>query len=363
MAQSSRRNKSCFRDRDYFMDKEGMFFCVIGNTHPPDRVISYLKYVPERISEKTKWKKGKTGYNRILPYYSTVGVLSTQEYLSEKKPEYLYKDPFMNILITAVPIEDIEVHFLPEERVKQMFSRKNLDPLEEEAVDLISILSKECKVPINGFGLTGSLLIGIHNPSFSDIDLIVYGKENSMKLFDQLPQLYESYEELELLSGELFKRRVKDIARIYFLEPKVAARLCRKKKDRGLFRGRQFSIHPVKTEAEVKERYGLKKYESLGMITITGIVENCEDSIFMPSKYSIREAKTIDGKSKPEIKEVVSYEGLYSGIAEEGDEIVARGKLESVKNVEDGSTFFRVLVGSFEAKGRDFILPKSWLRG
>ncbi|RLG47931.1 MAG: hypothetical protein DRN92_02110 [Thermoproteota archaeon] len=344
------------------MDEEGMFFCVIGNVHPPKRVISYLKYIPERISKSTKWKKGKIGYNRILPYYSTVGVLSTQEYLSKKKPEYLYEDPFMNILITAVPVESIKVHFLPEERVKQIFSKENRDPLEEEVVELISIFSRECGIALENFGLTGSLLLGIHDPGFSDIDLIVYGKENSIKLLEQLPQLYESYDELELLSGELLERRIKDTARIYFLEPKIAAKLCRKKMDRGLFRGRQFSIHPVKTEAEVEERYGQKKYEPLGMITISCVVEDCRDSIFMPSKYSIREAKTIDDKSCPEIREVVSYEGLYSGIAEEGEEIVVRGKLESVKNVENGSTSFRVLVGSFEAKGRDFILPKSWLR-
>ena len=362
MTLGSSRVKSCFRDRDYLMDEEGMFFCVIGNVHPPDRVISYLKYVPERISESTKWKKGDIGYNRILPYYSTVGVLSTQEYLSRRKPEYLYRDPFMNILITAVPIKSIKVHFLPEERVRQMFSSERRDPLEEETVELISILSNECGIPKESFGVTGSLLIGIHDPGFSDIDLIIYGRENSSKLMKELPRIYESYEELETLSGEILQRRIEEVSRIYFLEPKVAAKLCRRKKDRGLFRGRQFSIHPVKTEEEVEEKYGLRKYEFMGMITICGTVENCRDSIFMPSKYSVKDVRTLEGKARPEIKEVVSYEGLYSGIAEEGEEIVARGKLELVENIEEGSTFFRVLVGSFEARGRDFILPKSWLR-
>ncbi|HIE22626.1 MAG TPA: hypothetical protein EYP68_00150 [Candidatus Korarchaeota archaeon] len=361
MPPGPKRAKCCFRDRDYFMDKEGMFFCVIGNIHPPDRVISYLKYVPEKISERTRWKKGDIGYDRILPYYSTIGVLSTQEYLSRRKPEYLYRDPFMNILITAVPIDSIELHFLPENRVAQILSQKTRDPLEEEVAELVTIFGRECGIETNCFGLTGSLLIGIHDPSFSDIDLIVYRRENSQKLLEELPRLFERYDELEPFGGDLLKRRIEEVSKIYFLEPEVAAKLCKRKKDRGLFKGRQFSIHPVKTEKEVEERYGLYKYESLDIVTITGVVEDCSDSMFLPSKYIIRDAKTIEGKPLPDVKEIVSYEGLYSMIADEGDEIIARGKLESVRNLENGSVYYRVLIGSFEAKGRDFVLPKSWL--
>ncbi len=362
MPSTINRAKLCFRDRDYFMDEEGMFFCVIGNVHPPDRVISYLKYVPERISERTKWKKGDVGYDRILPYYSAVGVLSTQEFLSKRKPEYLYKDPFMNILITAVPIDSIKVHFLPEERISQILSKENKDPLEEEVAELVAIFGSECGISTNCFGLTGSLLIGIHDPSFSDIDLIVYGKENSKKLLDKLPELFECYNELEPFGKELLRRRVKDVSRIYFLEPEIATKLCARKRDRGVFKGRQFSIHPVKTEEEVEERYGQKRYEPAGLITIMGTVESCEDAIFMPSRYLIKDARTPEGKEKPEIREVVSYEGLYSGIAEDGDEIIAKGKLELVRDLEEGSVSYRLLIGSFEARGRDFILLRSWLK-
>jgi len=362
MLSSPSRVKRCFRDRDYFMDEEGMFFCVIGNVHPPERVISYLKYVPEKITERTKWKKGEIGYDRILPYYSTVGVLSTQDYLRKRRPEYLYRDPFMNILITAVPVDSIKQHFLPEKRVGQILSQKTRDPLEEEVAELVTIFGGECGISTNCFGLTGSLLIGIHNPSFSDIDLIIYGRENSQNLLRELPRLFDSYDELEPFGGDLLKRRIEDISRIYFLEREIAAKLCMKKKDRGLFKGRQFSIHPVKTEEEVEERYGLYRYEPLGIVTITAVIEDCRDSMFMPSKYSIRDAKTIEGKPLPKVKEIVSYEGLYSMIADEGDEIIARGKLESVKNLEKGSVYYRLLIGSFEAKGKDFILQKSWLR-
>ncbi|MEM2495179.1 MAG: hypothetical protein QXQ27_07630, partial [Nitrososphaerota archaeon] len=57
-----------FRDKDFIEDTNGMFFCVIGNVHPQNRVISYLKYVPKIEGEVTriKWSKEGKVYNRVL---------------------------------------------------------------------------------------------------------------------------------------------------------------------------------------------------------------------------------------------------------------------------------------------------------
>ena len=41
-------NMKKFRDRDFIQTKEGFYFCVIGSIHPPDRIISYIKYVPSK---------------------------------------------------------------------------------------------------------------------------------------------------------------------------------------------------------------------------------------------------------------------------------------------------------------------------
>ncbi len=337
MAGGTERQKLCFRDRDYLMDKEGMLFCVIGNVHPPDRVISYLKYVPQEAEKESLWKKGNIRYSRILPHYSTLGVLSTQDYLKRKKPEYLYDDPFLNISITAVLIKNIETHFLPEERLKEIFLKNERDPLEEEIKELVSIISKECEVNREDFGVTGSVLLEIHDPKFSDIDLVIYGRESSKKVLKKLPQVYESCEELSPLTGMLLERRMKGVSKNYHLEPKVARKLLEKAINRGLFKGRQFSIHPVKREEEVEEKYGQTIYEPMGILTIVGRVENCDESIFMPSRYLVSEVRTLDGKQRPEIK-TDDIHGAEE-IEIKGKEIVitcrSENKLEVISEIRD----------------------------
>ena len=97
-----------FRDRDFIQTNEGLFFCVIGGTHPPKRVISYVKYIP---SETGKWKTREERYNRILKKYTIPNLLETFNYLKQNYPYYLFHSPMDNITLTAVPHENIKIHF------------------------------------------------------------------------------------------------------------------------------------------------------------------------------------------------------------------------------------------------------------
>jgi len=56
---------------------------------------------------------------------------------------------------------------------------------------------------------------------------------------------------------------------------------------------------------------------------------------------------------------VVSYESLYADIATEGERIKVRGKLEEVTEKKSGKVYYRVLVGSPQGKGREYIKPIS----
>jgi predicted nucleotidyltransferase len=57
------------------------------------------------------------------------------------------------------------------------------------------------------------------------------------------------------------------------------------------------------------------------------------------------------------VKEVVSYEGLYDSLADKGEAIEARGKLEHIIDRRTGEEYDRVLVGSPEGRGREYIKP------
>ena len=56
-----------------------------------------------------------------------------------------------------------------------------------------------------------------------------------------------------------------------------------------------------------------------------------------------------------DVDEVVSYESLYAGLAENGEKIQAKGKLEHVVNNRTKHNYYRVLVGSPEGKGKEYM--------
>ncbi|MCC6046569.1 MAG: hypothetical protein LM572_07270, partial [Ignisphaera sp.] len=86
-------------------------------------------------------------------------------------------------------------------------------------------------------------------------------------------------------------------------------------------------------------------------------------SIFMPATYRVDNVKVVEGvEEAKKTSLVVSYEGLYIDIAKEGEEVVARGKIEKVYDSKSSETYYQLTVGTFEAQGKDFIKPVKWLK-
>jgi len=52
------------------------------------------------------------------------------------------------------------------------------------------------------------------------------------------------------------------------------------------------------------------------------------------------------------LREIVSYEGLFRDVVDDGQEIEARGKLESVSD-----RYYRLVVGTTMLQGRGYIKP------
>jgi predicted nucleotidyltransferase len=76
----------------------------------------------------------------------------------------------------------------------------------------------------------------------------------------------------------------------------------------------------------------------------------------MPALYSVEGVEVIEweagGQRAGPVKEVVSYEGLYRDVVDDGEEIEARGKLE---HVDDGT--YRLVIGTTMLKGEGYIRP------
>jgi len=343
-----------FRDRDYVQTKEGYFFCIVGPIHPEDRIIAYLKYVPDPLG---KWGKAETRFRRALGRYTMLDLLETLKFL-ERHPEYLYDSSVLSIVISAVPLERISAHLKPEEKLSQLMHIEDLDALQRKAIELATIISDESGIPIEYFGVTGSLLLDIHQ-DFSDIDLIVYGAKNSQAVKEALTRLYgERRSPIQRFDEERVRELGLTKAQMYPLTYEEAVTIFKRKWGRGLFRGTAFSVHLVKLEEDVSERYGDKIFEPEGMVRIEATVSDASEAAFLPSVYKVEDVKIFDAPIVRDIYEVVSYEGLYGGMAEKGEKIVAYGKLERVMNQKDGIGYYRVLVGSKEAMGSDYIKLK-----
>jgi len=342
-----------FRDHDFLRTREGLFFCVVGSFHPPDRVVSYLKYVPAKFGV---WGRGKKRFRRVMRAYTIPSLLETFRLLERSYPHYLFYSSFYNITMTAVPHEYVAKHYKPEEKLAQLLQSSRLDSLQKKLLMFAFFLSDKGSISPNSLGTTGSILLHIHRPEFSDIDMTVYGLKNSLAVKSALIEAYSlSSSPVRLLEGEALEAWCTSKARHHPLTFEEAMQVYRRKWNIGVFEGTAFSIHPIKLEEEVMEAYGEKSYRPVAPVTIRAVVHDNANCMFLPAIYQVQEVKTIEGPPVTDIQEVVSYEGLYSDLAETGETILARGKLERVVDNKTGREHHRVLVGSPEGKGNEYI--------
>jgi len=342
-----------FRDRDFLRTKEGFFFCVVGPYHPPNRVISYLKYVPAKLGT---WGKGIWRFKRVLRDYTVPSLLETFNLLEKDYPHYLFYSPFYNILMTAVPLENLSKHYKPEEKLAQLMEAKRLDILQKKVARFASFLSEKSGVPTQFFGVTGSILLNIHRLGVSDIDLTVYGSKNSLAVKRVLQEAYsQPTSNLRRLEGSALKAWCRSKTSMHPLTLDEAMQIHKRKWNFGIFEDTEFSVHPVKLEEEVNEEYADKIYEPLGIVVMGAAVVENADSLFLPALYHVQDARVIKGPQVADIEEVVSYEGLYGDLAEVGESILVRGKLELVLDKKNRRKYHRVVVGSPEGKGAEYI--------
>jgi len=347
-----------FRDRDFLATSEDLLFCVVGNVHPPDRVISYVKYAPSRTG---KWGR-KERYDRYMPTYTMPALLSNIENLEREYPAYVFYSDVFGIKMSAVPKPSVAKHFKPEEKIRELLADRSLDTLQSGAVGLVLHLSELSDVPLDFFGVTGSILLGIHREEFSDIDLIVYGYTQSLKVKESLLSAFSAEEAVvKRLPHQKLEEWAAGKSRDYPISLETARGMYRRKWNYGVFKDRVFSVHPVKLESEVDEEYGDRQFLSEGIVTVEAMVVETPSSLFLPCTYDLEEVRILEGKEAADIQELTTYEGFYGGVLPTGEKVRALGKLERVLDRRRGAEYHRVLVGSPEAEGKDYILPKKLL--
>jgi len=342
-----------FRDRDFLRTKEGFFFCIVGPYHPPNRVISYLKYAPSKAG---RWGKGIWRFRRVLKNYTIPSLLETFRLLEKDYPQYLFYSPFYNVLMTAVPLESIAKHYKPEEKLAQIEKAQRVDMLQKKLLSFVQLLAEKSGVATDSFGVTGSILLNIHRLDMSDLDVAIYGHKNSLAVKRALIDAYSIKNSgIKRFEGATLSAWCKSRTQAHHLTFDEAFQIYQRKWNVGTFKDTIFSVHPVMVEEEVTEAYADKVFDSLGAAVVGAVIHENSDSLFLPAVYQVREAKVIKGFQATDIEEVVSYEDLYGDIAQVGETVLVKGKLEQVTDRKSKKKYHRVLVGSPEGKGSEYI--------
>jgi predicted nucleotidyltransferase len=332
----SRALKMEFREGDLIESKDNIVFDVKGLVHPPNRVVAFIRYVPD--SNGNRERDGKR--------YSKFYALSKRyDLLKREYPQYLVSDPVFNTLLCEVPVEDVKQHYQPAQGLQNLRNRNNLDDTEKTALQFMEVLKENARVPWSKLGVSGSILVNLHESS-SDIDLIVYGSETGYRVQAAMKELledenspFEAYD----LDGlrELFDFRSKD-TNVSFED---FVRTDSRKISHGKFRGKHFFIRFVKDLDEISEQYGSIIYTPEGNARIKATVVDDSESLFTPCSYKLANVEILEGAKVEPIEEIVSFRGRFCEHARSGEVVVAEGKVERVHQ-EGKDDHFRLLLGS-----------------
>ena len=323
------------RDRDFVETVEGLLFCVVGYLHPPGQVTAYLKYVPDPGG---KWRRGETGYSRVIPYYHVSQVENTYGFLGESHPEYIYSCPVRNITVSSVPRDRIKAYYRPRDRLASIMEEPG-DELESKLRDLVTLLSGLAGIDTRDLGVTGSILTGSHSPEFSDIDLTVYGQTASTALREALRETRRDGGVIRSFSASKREAWSRSREERFPLSFGQLMEFAERRWNYGEYMGTYFSIHPVRADQEVTEEYGESTYASIGSVRGSATVADASEAIYLPAIYRLEDVETDSGH---DVAEVASYEGLYADMFYAGERIEFSGILE---RVEGKRNIHRVVVG------------------
>ncbi|MHA2408143.1 MAG: nucleotidyltransferase domain-containing protein, partial [Candidatus Ranarchaeia archaeon] len=168
-----------FREGDFIEDTNGFLFDVKGLIHPPNKVIAFVRYVPDPRGDRER---------RGVKYTKIYELSKRYDFLLRNRPQYIVYNDVFDAYLTEVPLRNVVNHFTPCQKTNQLLHKSNLDTVEHQTLNFIQILHQTSNISQKYIGVSGSLLVGLHTKK-SDVDLLVYGKNNGLILRDTLKQL------------------------------------------------------------------------------------------------------------------------------------------------------------------------------
>ncbi|MFX1380618.1 MAG: hypothetical protein ACFFA4_16165 [Promethearchaeota archaeon] len=319
--------------------KDNLIFDVKGLLHPKDYIICFLRFYPhpegERIKNGIKFKK----IYKLNERY---------DLLRKNYPKYLLFSKELDLEIQGVKNYDIKKIYKPKIFFNDLLEKNQLSSVEDCAKKLCELFINEGNLSKNSIGITGSLMAGL-NTDDSDIDLIIYGTEASMKFQEKLVNIFEKpnncrkYTMNEYRSHYQWRVGGSDILFEDFLKTE------QRKQHQGKFMNRDFFIRYIKSPKDWKGNFYDYQFTNYGRIRLKATILNSKDSIFTPCTYKIKSFKVLERSIKSKkvnlqnINEICSFRGRFCEQAKDGEIVLVEGKLEKV-NFQNTGEYFRILL-------------------
>ncbi|MEM2739107.1 MAG: nucleotidyltransferase domain-containing protein, partial [Candidatus Bathyarchaeia archaeon] len=245
-------------DGDTFVAREGFILNVFGYEHPENRVFAFLKYIPFELKEMFKirmlertWRFGEKKLFRAEKLYTAKNYQTFLKVFRKNFPDYVYFCPFRRKEVISVPLNRIVEVFVPRDRLKALMETRQRDELQELTLELVRLVSDEAKVPLEDFGVHGSIALNMHSAE-SDIDIVVYGSQNFRRVEVAIEKLVQ-----EGVLTYIFSNRL-DAARRF----------------KGRFKGKIFMYNAVRKPEEINVKYGDCRYTPIAPVKFRCMVKD-----------------------------------------------------------------------------------------
>lgn len=295
------------RPKDYIVIDDSYFFAVVSEYQEDGRVLAWLRYVKDNnvVQKLDTHKAGKI--------------------VKEIYPDFIFHSQYVDAELHGVPLNRIKKIYYPEETIDRLLNSSTPDSIQKDAINFIELLL-QTSIDKQSLGVTGSLMLDTHD-SDSDIDMVVYGRENFFNVRAAIKDLMKSGQ-LNYLDEafwqDAYQRRDCSISFEEYQWHEL------RKFNKCISGTTKVDVSMLPDEAERVKEYGPFKKSGHEKIDATVITDTY--SFDFPARYIIKHES---------INEIVSYTATYTGQAKKEEKIEAAGYVEQGS---DGKK--RLLVGS-----------------
>jgi predicted nucleotidyltransferase len=226
----------------------------------------------------------------------------------------------------------------PDEKLKKLIKKRAQNGLLSALQSILEFATEHSGLSMESFGVFGSLLHSFYHPKFSDVDLIIYGGENAVRLCKALKEFYqdghspfrnEFESEMAIKEKQWRFQNYSSKEFMWHQQRKMIYALFNDVKSGRLIKT---EFEPVKDWAEIVNEYNSEtRIKQKGWVKLLAHVIEDIDAPFVPSIYGIQTIEILNGtRCAKEATRIVSYMEEFRLQAQKDERVLVEGNLEEV---------------------------------